>query len=100
MANRKTKPERAQRELQPGSMTDRLARLEVGDCESRVVAISHKASSADDLSRAKRSLVSLTTPTVARVLERFPERRFEIDSGVLVTTGNRIYSSIIVTRIK
>lgn len=100
MANRKTKPERAQRELQPGSMTDRLARLEVGECEARTVAISHKASGVEDLIRAKRSLVGLTTPTVARVLERFPERKFEIDSGVLVTSGNRIYSTVVITRTK
>lgn len=100
MANRKTKPERAQRELQPGSMTDRLARLEVGEYEARAVAISHKASGVKDLIRAKRSLVGLTTPIVARVLERFPERKFEIDSGVLVTNGNRIYSTVVITRTK
>lgn len=100
MATRKKTTERAPRELQPGSLTDRLARLEVGEYDSRVTLIPSRFSTPDDLSKAKRSLVSTTTPTVARVLERFPDRRFEVDSGVLVTTANRIYSTIVITRVK
>lgn len=101
MATKKTSTAHAARPLQTGSLTDALARLEVGETLSRVreMDLTRKLVPADFV-EAKRSMVSTITPTTARVLERFPERRFEIESGTVMSSGHSLYCVCLVKRIK
>lgn len=87
------------RPLRTGSHTDALAALEPGKHLVRSRDLPYDRSlNADALSEAKRALVSAATPTIARALARFPERRYEIETGVLLTSANNLYSTIIIRR--
>lgn len=87
-------PRRA-RALQPNSVTDRLAKLEVGDTESRVELVEHAA----DTLEAKRILTNRVTPSIGRVRERFPDRRFEIETGAFISSAHEVYSICVVRRV-
>jgi hypothetical protein len=84
-----------------GSMTDRLVKLEVGEAESRVREITGKrGATLEDASEIRRTLVSTITPQIARVTERYTDRAFEIDTGVIVTNGNALYVVCCIKRVK
>ena len=100
MAARNKPAERKPRELVAGSFTDRLARLEIGECESTIREFNPRSTARpDDVSAMKRNLVSNVTPTVKRVTDRYPERRYEIETGVLATSANGLYSVCVVKRV-
>lgn len=101
MAAKKNTVARSPRPMQTGSLTDRLARLEIGDtlAQVREMDLTRKNAPADFV-EAKRSLVSSVTPSTARVIERYPERKFEIESGVVASSGHSIYCVCFVKRIK
>jgi len=101
MAAKKIPNARAARPMQSGSLTDRLARLEIGDALSQVreMDLTRKLVPADFI-EAKRALVSTVTPSTARVIERYPERKFEIESGTVMSSGHSLYCVCFVKRIK
>lgn len=100
MASKRKSAEPAQRAPQPGSMTDQLVKLEIGDTVSRVREIKFtRVNDRTTLSEAKRALVSIATPQIARVNERYPDRSYEIESTVFAT-GFTVYAVVLIKRVK
>lgn len=88
------------RPLQPGSLVERLASLEVGGN----VTISQPHGDAADsfdawVSATKRRITNTLSPAIFRVRERHSEREFEIESGVMISGLNRAHVVVVVTRL-
>jgi hypothetical protein len=89
-----------QSRTRPGSVTDTLAALQVG--ENLTISRPHgKASDSFDqwVQITKRKLSSSMTPNMARVTDRFPDRDFEIETGVMISSQNRAHVVLVVTRL-
>lgn len=85
---------------QPGSMVERLASLEIGG--NLTVSQAHgdvKDSFDGWVSATKRRMIGNITPIIARTTDRYPERDFEIETGVMVSGQNRIHVVLVVTRL-
>lgn len=88
------------RPLQPGSLVERLASLEVGG-NVTVSAAHGPANESFDawVSTTKRRITNTISPAIARVIERHSKRDYEIESGVMVSGMNRVHVVVVVTRL-
>lgn len=88
------------RGARPGSLTDRLLALEVGQEHSMTVYLdpSQDDVSEEGLSAAKTKLTNTASKTIARIKQTYPKMDFQTESAVIVTSRNRIYAIVLVTR--
>ncbi len=98
MANADTKSS-----LMPGSHTYSVARLNVGQVHS----ISRPFDAPDldgqvseTIAKTRRNLAHSATAVFGRVKEKLPERRFTVNTGVLLAADNRIYVTAVIERVK
>ena len=91
----------ATRSTRTGSLTDRLLALAVGDETTLTAYIDpgeHDASE-DGLSAAKTLLSTTASKAITRAKQRVAGLEYQTESAAFVTSRNRIYVAVIVTRI-
>jgi len=88
------------RALHAGSIADRIASLEVGE-NVTFSAPQGKASDTFDawVIATKRRLTNNIGPKVSQVSQRHPDRDFEIETGVMISSQNRAHVVLVVTRL-
>lgn len=89
------------RGAKPGSMTDILLALDVGS-EHAVVRYLDPAEdnvSEAGLSEAKTKISTSLSKTITRIKQTYPALDYQTESAVVVSSRNRIYAMVIVTRI-
>ena len=88
------------RPLREDSVTSRIAALDQGESLAIVRPLANKKETFAEWVTATRSLLGKQiSPPLARVKQRFPERDFETETGTTITSGNRLYVTLIVTRL-
>jgi hypothetical protein len=89
--------------LLPGSHTYSVARLDVGQSHaiSRPfeVSDSHDPLS-DTIAKIRNSMAHSATAVFSRVKDKLPERRFTVNTGVLLAADNRLYVCAVIERVK
>jgi hypothetical protein len=84
---------------QPGSLTDSIIRLRVGEEHVVVKQLVHGVDdfSEDGLSAIKKKLNNAVSNTVSRI-KKATEAEYSVEGAVFSTTRNRLYAAMIVTR--
>lgn len=82
------------------SLPTRLAALEQGESLAIVRPLANRKESFEEWVTATKRLMGkeISTP-LARVKERHPDRVFETETGTTLTSGNRMYVTLIITRL-
>lgn len=89
--------------LMPGSHTYSVARLNVGQVHSisrpfdAVADLDGQVS--ETIAKTRRNLAHSATAVFGRVKEKMPERRFTVNTGVLLAADNRIYVCAVIERV-
>jgi hypothetical protein len=88
------------RGTRPGSVADRLANLAQGENVTLSIAHGPAADSFDAwVIATKKRMHANTAPTIARVRDRHPERVFEAETGVMISSQNRAHVVMVITRL-
>lgn len=88
--------------LLPGSHTYSVARLDVGQLHSISRCFDTPDQSAqlnEVITRTRRSLAHSATALFGRVKDKMPDRRFTVNTGVLLA-ANKLYVCAVIERIK
>lgn len=85
----------------PGSVTDNLARLEVGQSYSmaRLVECSGGTAIPDQMILAREKLSSHISRTMFKIRQAHSERDYEIESGPMFGSRSNLYAVAIITRV-
>ena len=88
--------------LLPGSQTYSVAHLNVGQTHSISRSLADEALDeiSEAITRNRRNLSHAATAVLSRVREKLPERRFTVNTGVLLAGDNRIYVCAVIERVK
>lgn len=83
-----------------GSLPDRIAALRQGESLALVRPLANGKESFEEWVGATRRLMGKEiSPPLARVRQRHPERVFETETGTTLTSNNRMYVTLIITRL-
>ncbi len=86
--------------LREDSLPSRISALQQGQNLTIARPLANGSESFDAwITATKRLMGKEISAPLARVKERHPERVFETETGTLLTSGNRIYVTLIVTRL-
>lgn len=91
--------------LLPGSHTHSVAHLDLGDTHTisrsfDLHATTPFAPAAETIADQRRKLSHSATAVFSRVREKLPERRFSVNTGVLIAGENRLYVCAVIERVK
>lgn len=88
------------RGARPGSLTDSLLALDLGQehAITRYLDPAVDDVSEEGLSAAKTRLTSTASKTITRIKQTYPKLDYQTESAIVITTRNRIYAAVIVTR--
>jgi hypothetical protein len=87
----------------PGSHTYSVARLDVGQIHSisrTFDAPDLDGHLSDTIAKTRRNLAHSATAVFGRVKDKMPERRFTVNTGVLLAADNRLYVTAVIERVK
>ena len=89
--------------LLPGSHTHSVAHLSFGD--THTISRSFDMSGDGEVISAgiadqRRKLAHSATAVFARVREKLPERRYSVNTGLMVAGDNRLYICAVIERVK
>jgi hypothetical protein len=88
------------RALHAGSIADRITNLEPGDNVTFSAPHGSVGDSFDAwVTATKRRLTNTVNPKVNQVSQRHPDREFEIETGVMISSQNRAHVVLVVTRL-
>lgn len=87
----------------PGSHTYSVAHLDVG--QSHAISRPFEASDgvdrlSDTIAKIRNSMAHSATAVFHRVRDKLPERRFTVNTGVLIAADNRLYVCAVIERVK
>jgi hypothetical protein len=87
----------------PGSHTYSVAHLDVGQSHaiSRPFEVLDVDSAVSEMiAKIRNSMAHSATAVFHRVRDKLPERRFTVNTGVLLAADNRLYVCAVIERIK
>lgn len=89
--------------LLPGGHTHSVANLDFGDTHtiSRILSgTSAKAFEPDAISEVRQRLAHSATAVFSRVREKLPERKYQVSTGLMFDTRNRLHVCAVIERVK
>lgn len=90
---------RTARKPREGSLIQTVSQLEKGQSHSLVRRVDTDQLDEKTLGLIRRNMNNSMTKTIGRIREEEPKKRYEIETGTLVSFQNRIYNVLIVSRI-